>query len=101
MKGRTLEAREREMVSIAVDLAEKQLREGTASAAVIQHYLKLGASDYPLRMERLQRQNELYAAKKEAIERDAQNEQIAKDAVEAMMRYSGNYDQGEEFYGML
>lgn len=100
MKGTTLEAREREMVSLAVDLAEKQLREGTASAAVIQHYLKLGASDYPLRMERLQRQNDLYAAKKEAIERDAQNEQIAKDAVEAMMRYSGNYDQGE-FYGML
>lgn len=101
MKGRTLEAREREMISLAVDLAEKQLREGTASAAVIQHYLKLGATDYPLRMERLQRQNELYAAKKEAIERDAQNEQIAKDAVEAMMRYSGNYDQGDMFDEIL
>lgn len=88
--ARTLEDREREMVSLAVDLAEKQLREGTASAAVIQHYLRLGATDYPLRMERLKRQNELYFAKKEAIERDAQNEQIAKDAVEAMMRYSGN-----------
>lgn len=99
--GVTLEAREREMISLAVELAEKQLREGTASAAVIQHYLKLGASDYPLRMERLQRQNELYAAKKDAIERDAQNEQIAKDAVEAMMRYSGNYDQGDVFYGIV
>lgn len=101
MKGRTLEAREREMVSLAVDLAEKQLREGTASAAVIQHYLKLGASDYPLRMERLQRQNELYAAKKEAIDRDAQNEEIAKNAVAAMMRYQGNFDQEEEYYGVL
>lgn len=101
MKGRTLEAREREMVSLAVDLAEKQLREGTASAAVIQHYLKLGASDYELRKERLQRQNELYAAKKEAIDRDAQNEEIAKNAVAAMMRYQGNFDQGEEYYGML
>lgn len=101
MKGRTLEAREREMVSLAVDLAEKQLREGTASAAVIQHYLKLGASDYPLRMERLQRQNELYAAKKDAIERDAQNEEIARNAIAAMTRYQGNYDQEEEYYGML
>ena len=101
MKGRTLEARERENISLAMQLAEQQLRDGTASAAVIQHYLKLGASDYPLRMERLQRQNELYAAKKEAIERDAQNEQIAKDAVEAMMRYSGNYDPGDQFDGLL
>lgn len=99
--GVTLEAREREMISLAVELAEKQLREGTASAAVIQHYLKLGASDYPLRMERLQRQNELYAAKKEEIDRNAQNEQIAKDAVEAMMRYSGNYDQGDVFDGIV
>lgn len=96
----TVEARERQMIALAVDLAEKQLREGTASAAVIQHYLKLGATDYPLRMERLQRQNELFAAKKEAIERDAQNEEIAKNAIEAMRRYSGNYGQ-EEYDEML
>ena len=35
------EARENLLVSLAIDLAEKQLREGSASAQVITHYLKL------------------------------------------------------------
>lgn len=100
-RGRTVEEREREMISLAVDLAEKQLREGTASSAVIQHYLKLGATDYPLRKERLLRQNELFQAKREAIERDAKNEEIARNAVAAMMRYQGIYTQDEGVYEEL
>ena len=40
----TPEARENQLVSLAVDLAEKQLREGTASSQVITHYLKLGST---------------------------------------------------------
>lgn len=100
-RGRTIEAREREMISLAVDLAEKQLREGTASAAVIQHYLKLGATDYGLRKERLQRQNELFAAKTEALQRQETSEALYKDAIEAMQRYSGRFDQEEEYNGML
>ena len=37
----TPEGRENEMVSLAIDLAEKQIREGTASSQVITHFLKL------------------------------------------------------------
>lgn len=95
--ARTVEERERQMISLAVDLAEKQLREGTASSTVIAHYLKLGATDYPLRKERLQRQNELFQAKKEAIERSQEYEEIAQNALEAMQRYSGHFGQ-EEVY---
>ena len=40
----TPEARENQMISLAVDLAEKQLMEGTASSQVITHYLKLGST---------------------------------------------------------
>lgn len=95
--ARTAEERERQLISLAVDLAEKQLREGTASPSVIAHYLKLGATDYPLRKERLQRQNELFLAKKEALEKAQEYEEIAQNAIEAMQRYSGNFGQ-EEIY---
>ena len=40
----TPEARENQLISLAVDLAEKQLQEGTASSQVITHYLKLGST---------------------------------------------------------
>ena len=99
--GKTIEARERQLVSLAVDLAEKQLKEGTASSAVITHYLRLGATDYPLRKERLQKQNELFEAKKEALYREQQSEEIAKAAIEAMQRYSGNFGQEEVYDEVL
>ena len=40
----TPEARENQMIALAVDLAEQQLRDGTASSQVITHYLKLGST---------------------------------------------------------
>lgn len=98
--GKTLEARERQMVALAVDQAEKLLMQGKAPTAVLVHYLRLGASDYPLRKERLQRQNELAAAKTEAINRQEDSAELYQNAIEAMQRYSGNYGQ-EEFDGEL
>lgn len=40
----TPEARENQLIARAVDLAEKQLMEGTASTQVIVHYLRLGST---------------------------------------------------------
>lgn len=94
--GKTLEARERQMISLAVDQAEKLLMQGKAPTAVLVHYLRLGASDYPLRKERLQRQNELAAAKTEAINRQEESAELYQNAIEAMRRYSGSFGQ-EEF----
>lgn len=90
--GKTAASRERQMVGLAVDLAEKQLREGTASATVIQHYLKLGATDYQLRLEKLERENELLRARTDSIESSQESLEIAKNAMEAIKRYTGNYD---------
>lgn len=91
--ARTAEERERQLISLATDLAERQLKEGTASPLVIAHYLKLGATDYPLRRERLQRQNELFRAKTESLEKMQEYESIAQNAIEAMQRYSGRFGQ--------
>lgn len=93
--GKTIEARERQLVSLAVDLAERQLEEGTAAPSVITHYLKLGATDYKLRLERLERENELLRARTHAVEREAQYEDIAKEAIEAIKRYSGVFGMEE------
>lgn len=98
--GKTIEARERQLIALAVDQAEKLLEEGKAPTAVLVHYLKLGASDYPLQKERLIRQNELMAAKTEAINRQEASEELYRNAIEAMQRYSGSFGQ-EEFDGEL
>ena len=85
----TPEGRENQMVALAVDLAEKQLTEGTASAQVISHYLKLGSSREKLEQERLARENELLAEKAEAMRAQVRVEQLYLDALDAMRTYAG------------
>lgn len=99
--GKTVEARERQLIALAVNQAEKMLEEGKAPPAVLMHYLRLGASDYPLRKERLVRQNELFKVKAEAIERQDNLEEITKNAIEAMQRYSGNIDDTNTYGEIL
>lgn len=86
----TPEARENQLVSLAVELAEKQLREGTASAQVISHYLKLGSPRERLERENLGLQNELTRAKVEALESEKRVEALYENAINAMRRYSGD-----------
>lgn len=83
----TLEARENEMIALAVDLAEKQLREGTASAQVITHYLKLATTREQLEKEMLEKQVELVSAKTESIQSASRIEELYADAIEAMKHY--------------
>lgn len=84
----TPEAREKQLTNLAVDLAEKQLREGTASAAVITHYLKLASKRELLEREILETQKGLIKAKAENITKASQQEDLAKQAIEAMKSYS-------------
>ena len=85
----TLEARENQMISLAVDLAEKQLRDGTASAQVITHYLKLGATTQRLEMAKLENENKLLEAKTKALESAERVEELYTNAINAMRNYSG------------
>lgn len=95
----TPEARENQMINLAVDLAEKQLSEGTASAQVISHFLKLGSSRERLEQERLAHENELLKVKKEAIESQQRVEELYTNALNAMRSYSGQppLEMGDEF----
>lgn len=86
----TPEARENQMISLAVDLAEKQLIEGTASSQVITHFLKLGSSRAELEKEKLQKENELLRAKTETLQSMQHIEELYSNAIKAMQVYSGS-----------
>ena len=85
----TPEGRENQLISLAIDLAEKQLSEGTASAQVITHYLKLGSTKERLEKEKLEKENELLKAKTESIQSAKRVEELYREALNAMKRYSG------------
>lgn len=92
--ARTPEERENQLISMAVDLAEKQLREGTASAQVITHYLKLGTTRERLEKEMLRTQMANLEAKTEAITSAKRIEELYSDAIRAMKEYGGE-DEGD------
>ena len=52
MPAMSEEGRENQLIAMAINLAEKQLREGTASSQVITHFLKLGTQAAKLEKER-------------------------------------------------
>lgn len=85
----TPESRENQMIALAVDLAERQIRDGSASSQVISHYLKLGSSREKLEQERLAKENQLLEAKTEAMASAKRLEEIYGKALEAMKVYSG------------
>ena len=92
----TLESQENLMIALATDLAEKQLREGTASAQVISHYLKLGSSRERLEQERLSRENTLLEARSDQMASARRIEDLYEKALESMRAYSGSELAEEE-----
>lgn len=96
--ARTDEDRERQMINYAIDLAEQQLRDGTASSAVITHYLKLGSTRASLEVDKLRNENELLRAKAKQIESAEDTARKYQEAIDAMRRYQGvggspNYEE--------
>lgn len=92
----TLEGRENQLISLAVDLAEQQLLDGTASAQVITHYLKLGTTRAKLEYEKLERENELLKAKTENLQAQKRYEEMFEQAINAMRSYSGASEETDD-----
>ena len=86
----TPEARENQLISLAVDLVEQRLRDGTASAQETTHFLKLASRKAKLEAERAELENELIKAKTQSIRDHADIKSLYKDAIDAMRRYSGH-----------
>ena len=88
----TPEARENQLINMAVDLAEQQLIDGTASSQVITHFLKLGTMKEQLEREKLMKENELLRARTESLTAAKNQEELYQKAIKAMQHYSG-YDE--------
>ena len=85
----TPESRENQLISLAVDLAERQLMEGTASSQVITHYLKMGSMKEKLERERLEEENKLLKAKTEQLKSQKNSEEVYAKVLNAIRLYSG------------
>lgn len=90
----TPEARENQIIAQAVDLAEIQIINGTASSQIITHYLKLAASRERERLEeeKLRKEIELLDAKTKAVQDARDIKQLYEDAMNAMKTYRGESD---------
>ena len=91
----TPEARENQMISLAIDLVEKRLLDGSASSQETTHFLKLATTKAKLEKEILEKQKELLAAKTESIKSAKRVEELYSKALKAMQNYQGNGDPDE------
>lgn len=88
----TPEAREGQLISLATDLVEQRLRDGTATSQEVVHFLRLGSMREKLERERLENENILLRAKTKELESREEIEKLYANAIKAMQVYSGNYD---------
>lgn len=101
----TIEGRENQLISLAIDLVEKKLRDGTASSQILAHFLKLGSTKNELELEKLKAENELAKAKADSIKSAEKMEKMYAEAITAFKRYRGEaeevdfeeYDDYEEY----
>lgn len=92
----TPEAREQQLISLSMDRAEQQLRDGTASPSVIVHFLKLGTTNAELEKEKLKNENLLLEAKAKAYESAEDIKELYTGALNAMRIYGGRMDSNED-----
>lgn len=88
--GLTPESRQNQLIALAYDLAEQQLRDGTASSQVITQFLKMGTEQAQLEIEKMKQETELIKAKREAARTNEELKAMYKEALDAMRVYSGN-----------
>lgn len=95
----TPEGREQQLTSLAYDLAERQLIDGTASSQTISHFLKAGSVREKLEQERLLNDNLYLSAKIKAVASGERMEELYANAIDAMRQYSGHdVEMDEEYY---
>lgn len=88
----TAEGREAQLVNLAIDLAEEQLRNGTASSQVIVHYLKLGTEKEKLERKKLEMETEKLKAQADAFRSSSEMKDLYEKAIRAFGIYKGEYD---------
>ena len=93
--ARGIKRREDQLISLAADLAQRQLEEGTASPSVITHFLKLGTTNAELERLKLEREIALMSSKEAALESQTRSEDLFQKALDAFASYRSGSDSDE------
>lgn len=93
----TIEGRENQLVSMAMDLAEQRIRNGTATSQELSHFLKLGSTREKLEQERLRQENLLTEAKIRSQANDADTKELLERAMAAFSTYRGDSVDDPEY----
>lgn len=88
--ARTEEARESQLISLAMDVVEQRMLDGSASSQEVTHFLKLGSTKERVEREILERKKELMTAQTDAIKSQKRVEELYAEALDAMRAYSGH-----------
>lgn len=94
--GKTVEARERQLISLSYDVAENQLRSGQITSQVLTHFLKMGASTAVLEKEKLKHETALLKAKADVLISEKNKEILFKEAITAFKKYSGQQEMSSD-----
>lgn len=92
----TEDEREKQLISLAVGLAEQQIIDGTASSQVITHFLKLGSTKEKIQKDILEEEKKLIKARTESLESAKRVEELYTKALDAMRAYGGHTNKQEE-----
>lgn len=100
--ARTPEARENQLINLAVDETERRLRNGTASSQILTLLLKLATTKAQLEIEKLRADISLQRAKEQEIEDKASNSDLYAEALAAFKSYKGDssddeYENNEDY----
>ena len=89
------EARDKQLISLAYDLVEQRMLDGTATSQETTHFLKMGSQRYQVELEKLKLEKELVVAKTEAYRSAEDMQNMYTEVIEAMRKYSGHLtDEG-------
>lgn len=91
----TPEGRENQLISLAYDLVEQRLRDGTASSQETTSILKLASVKEQLEQEKLRKELKMIEAKTSQLESQANIEKLYSEAIKAMKSYSGQDEEAE------
>lgn len=92
----TLEGREEQLIAAAMNLAERRIDEGTASAQEVVHFLRLGSVKNQLEQDKLRQENNLLLSRITELESRRGSEELMQRALNAFRGYAGMDDVDPE-----
>lgn len=98
----TPEAREDQLIALALDRVEERMLDGSATSQELTHFLKLASSKYRKELEKLEEENKLLRAKTEAMKSAQRDEEFYAKVLTAINRYNGNFEDeyDQDVYGV-